>query len=290
MSKRHRLINSMIHIIAHNRDGSYRTRDDRQRYLIKMLNELYSAGFQLEHVRFIKAKHIWHIVNNWQGLSSGTMKNRLSHIRWLMEKLNKHDCVPSNDRLGIQKRCYVTNEDKSRELTKSDLTKITGPLMQHSLKAQALFGLRVEESLKIKPFIADQGKQLFIQGSWSKGGRDRYIPICSQAQRQWIDETKQLVKYQNRSLIPKDTTYKTYRSRFNKACQRAGINHCHGHRHQYAQQRYHKLTGWPCPAKNGLVKHQLTQAQQLVDRQARVQVSHELGHSRANITNVYCGS
>lgn len=288
MSKRQKLINSVIHILTHNRDASYRTRDDRQKYLLKMTKDLYNAGFQLDHIRFIKPKHIWHMVNRWQnGVGVGTMKNRLSHIRWLMEKLNKQDIVPSNDRFGIQKRQYVTNKDKSRELTENDLSKIKNPLMQYSLKAQMLFGLRVEESLKIMPFVADVGEQLFIKGAWSKGGRDRYIPIRTPAQRHCLDEVKRLVKYKNRSLIPKDTSYKTYRSRFNKTCQRAGINHCHGHRHHYAQQRYYELTGWQCPAKNGPLKAPLTNQQRLLDKQARLQVSHELGHSRIIVTKIY---
>ncbi len=289
MSKKQKLINSVIHVLAHNRDGSYRTRADRQQYLIKMANDLYHAGFQLDHIRYLKAKHIWHIVHSWQGqISSGTMKNRLSHIRWLLGKFNQQDRVPANDQLGIQKRQYVTHEDKSRELTPNDLSKIKDPGMQLSLQAQVLFGLRVEESLKIKPFVAGLGEQLFIKGSWSKGGRDRYIPICTQAQRQWLKGAKQWVRFKHRSLISKDTSYKTYRSRFNKACQRAGIYHCHGHRHQYAQQRYYELTGWPCPVKHGPKKTELTKDQLALDQAVRLQISRELGHSRVAITKIYC--
>lgn len=66
--------------------------------------------------------------------------------------------------------------------------------MQHSLKAQVLFGLRLEESLKIQPFIADAGQFFYIKGSWAKGGRERTIPILTQAQREWLDEAKQLVQ------------------------------------------------------------------------------------------------
>jgi len=138
------------------------------------------------------------------------------------------------------------------------------------------------------PFVADKGNQLFIKGSWVKGGRDHCIPIHTPEQRQWLNEAKHLVKHKNRSLIPKDTSYKTYRSRFNKTCQRADINHCHGH--WYAQQRYYELTGWQCHAKNGPSRGQLTKEQRVVDQQARLQVSYELGHSRINITSVYLGS
>ncbi len=220
-------------------------------------------------------------------ISVGTMKNRLSHLRWLLGKLNKVEIIPSNDQLGIEKRQYVTHQDKSRELTKEDLSHIKSPLMQQSLKAQRLFGLRVEESLKIQPFVADQETKLYIKGSWAKGGRDRYIPILTIEQRTWLDEAKALVKNKQASLIPIDVSYKTYRERFNKACQRAGINHCHGHRHLYAQERFQELTGYACPAKGGPKKSDLSSEQLERDKQARLEVSQILGHGRYFVSNVY---
>ncbi|MFK3617881.1 phage integrase N-terminal domain-containing protein [Coxiella burnetii] len=47
-----------MNIIDHNRDDSYRTQNDRQKYLISMAENLYAAGFQLEHAHFLKSKHI----------------------------------------------------------------------------------------------------------------------------------------------------------------------------------------------------------------------------------------
>ncbi len=292
MSRRIKLINSVIHIIDHNRDGSYRTQNDRRKSLISIVENLYNSGFQLEHVKFLKPKHVWFLVDSWKAdeITTGTMKNRLSQLRWLLGKLNKFDMMPSNDQLGIEKRQYVTNKDKSRELTVEDLRRIKSPLMQHSLKAQRLFGLRVEESLKIQPFIADQETKLFIKGSWAKGGRDRTIPIRTTEQRAWLDEAKALVKNKQASLIPIDVNYKTYRERFNKACQRAGINHCHGHRHLYAQERFHELTGYACPAKGGPKKSDLSSEQLLKDKEARLELACQLGHSRFYVSNVYLGN
>ena len=113
MSRRTKFINSVIHIIDHNRDGSYRTQNDRRKYLISMAGHLYQAGFQLEHVRFLKSKHIWSLVDTWKAdaITAGTMKNRLSHLRWLLGKLNKVDIIPSNDQLGVEKRQYVSNHE-----------------------------------------------------------------------------------------------------------------------------------------------------------------------------------
>ena len=126
-----------------------------------------------------------------------------------------------------------------------------------------------------------------IKKSWTKGGRERSIPILTEAQRIWLEEAKKLVQYKSHSLIPADTTYKTYRKRFEKSCERAGIDHRHGLRHAYAQRRYQEITGFPSISKGGPSKQQMTPQQRQLDRVARLQVSNELGHTRINISNVY---
>ena len=64
----------------------------------------------------------------------------------------------------------------------------------------------------------------------------------------------------------------------------------HGLRHQYAQQRYLALTGWPCPHDGGPKGNALTEEQKRIDKQARLMISKELGHERLSIVNIYCGS
>ncbi|MGH9917026.1 MAG: integrase, partial [Pyrinomonadaceae bacterium] len=73
------------------------------------------------------------------------------------------------------------------------------------------------------------------------------------------------------------------------AVEKAGMSKLHGLRHEYAQQRYHQLTGWLAPAAGGPVSAQFTPQQRAVDRAARLQVSAELGHNREEITAVYLG-
>ncbi len=63
----------------------------------------------------------------------------------------------------------------------------------------------------------------------------------------------------------------------------------HGHRHRYAQRRYHEFTGWECPARGGPTSKQLTKKQKERDREAREVISHEMGHGREQVTSVYLG-
>ena len=48
-----------------------------------------------------------------------------------------------------------------------------------SLQLQAAFGLRREESIKIKPRWADGRNILRLQNSWAKGSKYREVPIAT---------------------------------------------------------------------------------------------------------------
>ena len=181
----------------------------------------------------------------------------------------------------------MTNESKARELTAIELSKITDPYCAMSLQLQAAFGLRREESLKIRPEKADRGEKLVLQASWCKGGRERAIPIRNDEQRQLLDAAKALAK--GGSLIPVDKTYKEHLRQFRTQCDRAKIHKVHGHRHRYAQERYRELTHWVCPACGGPKAKELTAEQKRIDKKARLTISAELGHGREQITSVYLG-
>lgn len=273
-----------------NRDGSYATRHAREAILTQIANQLHALGFKDMRAASLKPKHVTALVELWtsQFLSAGTIKNRMTELRWWSEKVNKQNVMArENDAYGIARRQYVTNVDKSRTLTSGDLTKVTDPYTQLSLKLQAAFGLRREESIKIRPEWADGGDRLNLKASWTKGGREREVPIRNEQQRNVLDEAKQLAG--KGSLIPADKSYVNQLQRFKAQCQAAGIWHVHGHRHQYAQERYLELTGWHCPARGGPTYKQLSLEQKGRDRVARLTISKELGHSRISVVSVYCG-
>lgn len=207
-----------------------------------------------------------------------------------MKKLNKVNTVPDNDSLGIPKRVYVTNKDKSIQLSEGHWQQIHDLRVKLSLEGQKLFGLRLQESLKLQPYIADGGHYLYIKSSWSKGGRERIIAIRTAEQRDWLDRCKSFVKTKQSSLIPDDKSYKEHQSYVIRCCETAGVNKRHGLRHRYAQQRYRQITSWDCPAKGGPKRSQLSPALKIIDRSARLQISFDLGHSRVDsITSIYLG-
>ena len=191
-----------------NSDGSYATRYARERILTMVANQLHDMGFRHMNAASLKPKHVEALVGRWKAdaLSAGTIKNRMSELRWWSEKIHKQNVTAKdNARYDIPRRQYVTNVSQARELTTGDLAKITDPYTALSLKLQAAFGLRREESIKIMPDWADRDERLVLKASWIKNGRQREIPVCTAQQRQLLDEAKALAG--RGSLIPSAMSY-----------------------------------------------------------------------------------
>jgi site-specific recombinase XerC len=146
-----------------NRDGSYATQRDRERVLDLVANQLQELGYRHMAAASLKPKHVESLVQRWQaeGLAVGTIKNRMAELRWWAEKIAKQNVIArDNSHYGIENRKYVTNVSKARELSGTELGRITDPYTAMSLRLQAAFGLRREESIKIRPEWADRGNNL----------------------------------------------------------------------------------------------------------------------------------
>ncbi len=286
-------------LLARNRDGSYSTKAGREDMLLQMEQQLKANGYATKrmHLSDLGGRHINSLVNSWQnqGLSEGTIKNRMSALRWLSEKIgNKGLVKPNNKDYSIANRQYVTNENKAQDLAKLsnvDKSKLS-PNVALSVELQQNFGLRREEAMKFQPLFALGGhfpataEKLMIEASWCKGGRYREIPITTPQQRELLQKVLDFAG--SSSMIPNDKSYKQHINTFERETASAGIGQTHGLRHLYAQNRYYALTGWQCPAVGGF--RQLSKEEKEIDKQARLQISSELGHGRIQVTSIYLGS
>ena len=145
-----------------NRDGSYATQHDRERVLDLVANQLQELGYRHMAAASLKPKPVDSLVQRWQaeGLAVGTIKNRMAELRWWAEKIAKQNVIArDNSHYGIENRKYITNVSKARELSGTELGRITDPYTAMSLRLQAAFGLRREESIKIRPEWADRSGQ-----------------------------------------------------------------------------------------------------------------------------------
>jgi hypothetical protein len=274
-----------------NRDGSFATQADREHILDLCADQLHEMGVRDLRAQGFKPKHVKKLVDRWlaEQLSPGTLKNRMSALRWLAQKIGKENIVErTNAAYGIPDRVYVSNVSKAKELDSKQLDEMRCPYTQMSVRLEDGFGMRRGSSIKIIPEKADHGDVLVLKASWNKGGREIRIPIRTPEQRALLEEAKALAK--GKSLVASGyKTYRDYLQHFRAECERVGIHGVHGYRHRYAQRRYQELTGWACPARGGPTSKELTKKQKAIDRKARGVISREMGHGRTQIVSVYCG-
>ena len=277
-------------LCRHNRDGGYATQRNRERLLSLIADQLHSLGFRGMGAQSLKPKHVEALVNRWQAesLSVGTIKNRMTVLRWWAQKVNRQNVVArQNDHYGIPERVFVSTDSKARQVDGAALDRVKDDYVRMSLELQQAFGLRREEAIKFQPSYADQGDHLVLKDSWTKGGKAREIPVRTAAQREVLDRAHRLAG--RGSLIPAELNYRQQLRVYERHTANAGLSKLHGLRHAYTQGRYEELTGWKAPAAGGPTSRSLTREQRVVDREARLVISRELGHEREQITTMYLG-
>ena len=273
-----------------NRDGSFSTQATRSRILDLIANQLNELGFRRMQPRSLKPKHVDALIKHWQdqGIRIGTLKNRLSALRWWAKKVNKPSIIArDNSVYSIGKRSNVATESKAQDLDDKKLSLVSDQYVRLSLRLQAAFGLRREESIKFSPSYAMQGNHIKLKSSWTKGGRARTVPIRNDEQRQLLKEVLALAR--GGALIPPHLDYVKQLHRYERQIRNASLSRQHGLRHGYAQRRYFELTGWVCPVRGGLPSKEQNPKERARDREARVIISRELGHAREAISAVYLG-
>jgi len=226
----------------------------------------------------LRTKHIEALVKHWlttpskvthKLLCPGTIKNRMSALRWWAEKIGRSGIIPKDNKsLNTPNRQQVSEHNKAFTVTSNQLEKL--PIhLQISIRLQQEFGLRREEAAKFTPSFAVKKDRRVLKASWTKGGKERSIPITTAAQRELLIDIKSQID-QRVSLNPTKMDYAQYKSHRDHYLAKANIRIAHGLRHHYAQQRYIVLTNGLIPPK--LCKGErpkLTEAEQALDLPCR---------------------
>jgi len=276
-------------ILLSNPTGSYSTRAARDRILKMAGRQLHEMGFMVNNPGALKPKHAHRLVRLWRDskLSAGTIKNRMSHLRWLGKTTNNRFMKGLNVDYGIHNRVYVSRVNRAVEFTTEKLDRIEDSYVRMSAELQKEFGLRREEAIKFRPSFADRITHIELKPSWTKGGRGRVIAIRTDAQRAVLQRAHHLAGRGN--LIPANSSYYQQQKRYENKMASAGLGNSHGARHHYAQQRYKELTGDNCVHLGGIPRRHLFGDVRDRDTVARQIISSELGHSRIQIVAVYLG-
>lgn len=290
MRKLDTLNSKFIALSKHNKDGSYTTRANRLTMLKSFGKELSDLGFVISDPKSLKPKHIEALISCWQEkeISTASIKNRMSNLRWWAEKIGKKGIIRKNNSdYGIEKRQYVSQVSKGKTFNSNDLFKIPCEHIRGSLLLQREFGLRREEAIKFNYHYAYQGDHIKLKGTWCKGGKERVIPITTKDQKEALDYVKK--HGSNGNLIPASKNYIQQLRRYERYTSMAGLNKMHGLRHEFAQKLYAELTGWACPAKGGWRRVEMDPSSREIDHKARLEISKRLGHERVQIVAIYLG-
>lgn len=299
MTDTHRTEYQLKMLMKYNRDGSPDRQRSRFQNLTRCINHLqekrgYGQRYKLE--KFGK-KEVARLVNDWkeQKLSHRTIANRMVDIRWLASKHGHEDRIPSNKDIGLALLKNQPNygTDKSKELNPDKLGQL-GQREQLITQLRYEFGLRTAEACKFShAFATKEADNISLKGSWCKGGRPRTIPITNDTQRQLLADIKAFQDGNgDKSMIPKEQSFKAYYRDYNEARYDLGIAG-HGLRHKWAQNRFEQLSGGiKCPLAGGEDYASLSPSDKAKWDLAASQVNQELGHGqdRQDITSTYIGA
>ena len=169
------------------------------------------------------------------------------------------------------------------------------------MQLQREIGLRFKESCLIDAKSAlnqaiETGKITVSDGT--KGGREREVEITRDSQITALQRCAEIQK-NDYSMIPSDQTWSQYQTNAYHQIEKTNITF-HQERHHYANDRYFQLTGCQSPVASGIEhsKHVDYLANKLqiskdeakaLDKEARLKIARELGHSRVSISNNYLG-
>ena len=269
----------------HNRQCSYKTRERYYQAFLRFLR-FVAAVFHLEKLANLSGKHLIAYVQDMKerGLSPSTIKTELSAIRlWHDQLPNARYKLPANAELDLDRRAYG-KEDRTWSYREFNLMigecwKADRKDFEACIVIGRYAGLRIHEVMRIDTAIARAALQngyITIKG---KGGKVREVPINDTIRIELTDMLK-VMPPGRKLFVPagRDThsvihELEAFIRRHRDAVKDEGSERpmtFHGLRHTCAADWYRRLT------REGKTLHE-----------ARLQVSHWLGHERAEITQIY---
>ena len=283
------------------RPVSFTTTQRYQECLSAFVNTLSELNVRPKALTEFTVKNLRMCIAHWEreGLSSSTLTNRYTVIRRLFAWAGKppvpllRDMLQDRDRA---RRTFVATEPMDWESAgvaiETLAAEVAGTCKYTSmqLRLQRAFGLRSQEALLIKLVEADKGTMLLVTRG-TKGGKARTVPIRNQEQRNLLEEAKAMANRRTGLLQRYGLTTAQARAHYYYVLRKHGITRNalgvtpHGLRHGYAHERYEDEAGTVAPILAG--GHALRGEE---DRKARLEVSAELGHCRAEITGAYVGA
>lgn len=238
-------------------------------------------------------------------LSAATQQNYLSAVNVLMEQARGDQEVRvTGKEAGLESRSNVAHEYKGN-VERGDLSDRTQAIVDLARN----FGLRFEEASKLDARSALEEAQktgsVTIENG-TKGGQSREVPITSEKQLETLKNASE-IQGSDRSMIPAEKTYAQHqRDSYRET------SNFHAERHAYACERYSDLMreklnitikspvlsdkpqgqSWSQYVAEKAYEQGVGITPEMArefDREARLELSEELGHHREDVVSAYIG-
>jgi integrase len=244
---------------------------------MKMLKD----HFGLRNLHNLKKKHVLYVVEEWRENDKGTgaVANNLAHLRWLTEKLGKEKLLPAkNSELDIPAKPRDVRQGMFVTLERQ--TEILGKLENPKLKAAMLlalhFGMRFEEASLFRPrYDVDTSLNRVWIKRGTKGGRERFVPIVTQGQREVLALAQSLVAETQGCLIDPTQRYVQWKNHAYKEFRKASLSRASGSTFHDLRRTYAEMEMIRLLSKGRSIE------------QAAEAVSKRLGHNRTEILSAY---
>ena len=291
---------------------SRKTAHDRRIQIRASIAQLWMLGFKIQKLDSLSVKHIKALMACWceHGVSAGYLHNRLSTLRTLAGWLGKRNLVGDLDDYCPPERFHRHSATKENlawyakgvdPVRMINFARKVDERFAVMLSLQYFFGLRVKESIELRPSnaLVNNGTSVEIHNG-TKGGRFRLVPLETDEQKEAFEWACRVAATGSSKRVRwPELTWRRARRRFYYLLstrllatkdQLGGTPH--GLRHAYAQEKYERESGFAVPLffmvdgkavpPDGLTAE--------AHRQAAMSASRALGHGRLDVTPAYYGT
>ncbi|CAG0957629.1 hypothetical protein ANAEL_00434 [Anaerolineales bacterium] len=286
--------------------ASAKTRLERTSFYRLAFAQLFEMGYRLASPRNLGSRHIEALLQHWdqEGIAIITLHTRVSFLRTFCGWINKpgmvqdvHDYLPGKDvtRRTVAKRNRAWLPNGVEAAVVIARAREIDERLAVMLALEDAFGLRMKEAIEMHPAWcrAESGTALDIHEG-TKGGRWRRIPIDTDYKREVFEWALRVAETGKTRRIrwPGRTWTQAKRRYYYLLAEKLGVNlndlgvTSHGLRHEYAQEKYQDMAGLPSPIAGADPK----QVDPVKHREAGIEVSRDLGHSRVQVMASYYGS
>ncbi|KHA73813.1 integrase domain-containing protein [Pseudomonas sp. H26/SER47-MNA-CIBAN-0231] len=237
------------------------------------------------------------------GLAIATAQNRLSSVNRTIAALrgDQYVKVPSPSKaLGMQRTTIRTTAPQGQD--REHLMRIVETLSEQDPRAAAIAqlaratGMRLREAIladlpRLKREAEHYGKINIQDGT--KGGRSgasapRWIRVDDHI-HEALRFAEQVSPDGSHNLLAPNESYLDFQREIVRAARdllhKHNLKGFHELRAAFACERYEQITNHPAPINGGRCRR----LDPRLDREARLQISYELGHGRIDVTSAYIG-